>query len=271
MTKDDIKELGSATLFYPNLTKADIMHTYSFDGRIEKVNYSTVDAEDFILFIFATTPRLECIMVGEGGYFESRLDRMPVYGECDDMAKHLFAILNGDLVIDGPSKINYPQHILEYARFHAMCKRDAKVEADRLAMAAKHQGQVGELKTAHLAEIEELKAAQQKNLALVDVEKQELTEKLARSEEHVNEKTLAVEKLSEALAERDSELAKKHKALRSARQQMALIMAEYNELQRESGVDAPTAPATMAGSDIGSTTDVDALSDDSSETPVKST
>lgn len=237
-----------------------------------KLSFETKYRDRCLIAVTGWAPR-KCIIIGETGYFADRVHEMTAHGSPDDMTGHLFTILNGDLVIEGPARAMYPTFILDYAKYHAMCKRDANVEADRLAVAAKHNEEVEAIKSASRAEveaiksasrieIEKLKAAQQARLGQIEARSQMLYEKLKHAEECVSEKTLANEKLSNVLAERDSELAKKHKALRSARQQMALIMAEYNELQRESGIDAP---ATVAGSEIGSTTDVEALSDDSSE------
>lgn len=217
MINSNTMNLKGAQMFCPTLTKDDVVDTFLFHGRLAPSFHP-----DSVAFIFTTAPRSECLVVGEKGYFESRFDKLPVYGDYADMVKQLNAILNGDPDIDDASKIHYPRYILEYANFHSMRKRDAH-----------HLEQVKQLESAHSAEIEKL----EKKLGMVKLQKQGLSGELARAKKTIDEKTLANKKLDDLLTERNHELAEENEAHRQTRMRLAGYRSECRELRRDLGID----------------------------------
>lgn len=79
--------------------------------------------QDQLYIAFTQSSPVECILVGEKGYFANRVAKMIAHEDAG-MAEHLFAVLSGELVPDKSAKHFYPEFVLEYASYRAMCKRD---------------------------------------------------------------------------------------------------------------------------------------------------
>lgn len=208
----------------PGFTKDPKVIEYGFGARISSEN-------KYQDYFYITCTRLksgfELAVIGRDGYFASRRATMIVYGNIEEMVMYLFDILAGTVVIEGYARAAYPSFILNYANYRAMCERDENRAA---AVAEKVQAAIAKQKARiEAACIAKLEAAQQAKL---------------------DEAKKCNEKLSEALADRDIELAKKDEALQATRQQLTLLAAEFDELRSES--DVPTMPLAKNNSDTWS-------------------
>lgn len=98
------------------LSKLNIHCQHMFIGRLG----SGDDQPQDVLFIaFTRKDPIECVLLGTSGYFANRASKMLIVGgSLDDIAGHIFDILNGDVKIDD-GDTHYPSYIKEYVKFHA--------------------------------------------------------------------------------------------------------------------------------------------------------
>lgn len=94
-----------------------------FDGWKRPESRSAEPGQDILDIDVSQQDGIE--LIGVRGYFEGRRVKMALFSNFEKVLTNIFAILNGDLVLDDTLKGHYPTYIHEYAAYYAMCKRDA--------------------------------------------------------------------------------------------------------------------------------------------------